>query len=93
MAGALSGFKLKSPGMEAMLKGAAGRSAVEGPLNAVLSAAKSNAPVDEGTYRDELHIEWTTTDRIVGRVVSSVDYGMVIEADTGNLARALDAAG
>lgn len=58
-----------------------------------LSAARSGAPVDSGTYRASLRLEQATTDRAVARVVADVDYAMVVEARTGNLARALDAAG
>lgn len=70
-------------GVEAMLDAAAERA---------LSAAQSSAPVASGAYLDSLHIETDTTDRMVKRVVSDVDYVMVVEANTGNLARALDAA-
>lgn len=58
-----------------------------------LAAAKSSAPVDSGAYRASLHLEQATTDRAVTRVVADVDYALVIEARTGNLSRALDAAG
>ena len=58
-----------------------------------LSAARSAAPVDSGAYRASLRLEQATTDRAVTRVVADVDYAMVVEARTGNLARALDAAG
>lgn len=68
-------------GVEAMLESAA---------QSALSAAQSSAPVASGTYRDSLHIETDHTDRMVKRVASDVDYAMVVEANTGNLARALD---
>jgi hypothetical protein len=71
-------------GVEALLEAAADR---------VLSAAQSGAPVVTGAYRDGLHVETVHTDRMVKRVVSDADYAMVVEAETGNLARALDAAG
>ena len=58
-----------------------------------LEAARAAAPVASGAYRASLHLEQDTTDRAVTRVVSDVDYAMVVEARTGNLARALDAAG
>jgi hypothetical protein len=54
-----------------------------------LARAKASAPVRSGTYRDELHIETDHTDRMVKRIVSSVPYALVVEADTGNLARSL----
>lgn len=58
-----------------------------------LSAARASAPVASGAYRESLRVEQATTDRAVARVVADVDYAMVVEAKTGNLARALDAAG
>lgn len=58
----------------------------------VLAQARATAPVDSGAYRDSLHIEEYVTDRASARVVASVPYAMVVEANTGNLARALDAA-
>jgi hypothetical protein len=70
-------------GVEAMLEESAQRA---------LSAAQGSAPVASGAYRDSLRIETDHTDRMVKRVVSDVDYAMVVEANTGNLARAIDAA-
>jgi hypothetical protein len=61
-------------------------------MGAVLSVARAGAPVDTGAYRDGLHIEQATTDRVVVRVSGSTGHDMFVEADTGNLARALDAA-
>lgn len=69
-------------GVEALLEAAAQKA---------LSAAQGSAPVESGTYRDSLHIETAHTDRIVKRVVSDVPYALVVEANTGNLARSLDA--
>lgn len=85
--------KMISAGIEALLKGAEGRAAVESRLSAVESAAIAGAPIDSGEYVGSIHAEWTTTDRIVGRVVADAPHALVVEADTGNLARALDAAG
>lgn len=70
-------------GVEATLEDAAQRA---------LSAAQGTAPVETGAYRDSLHIETDHTDRMAKRVVADVDYAMVVEANTGNLARALDSA-
>jgi hypothetical protein len=56
------------------------------------SLGQGSAPVASGAYRDSLHIETDHTDRMVKRVVADVDYALVVEANTGNLARALDAA-
>lgn len=70
-------------GVEALLEEAAQRA---------LDAAQGSAPVATGAYRASLHIETDHTDRMVKRVVADVDYAMAVEANTGNLARALDAA-
>lgn len=57
----------------------------------VNAAAKASAPVDEGDYRDGLHVEVKTVDkRNVALVVGSDPKTMLIESKTGNLARALN---
>lgn len=71
-------------GVEAML---------EAHAQSVLGAAQGSAPVESGAYQDSLHIETDHTDRMVKRVVADVDYALVVEANTGNLARAMDVAG
>lgn len=80
---------LKSAGVRELLNSGPTRSLLTNKADAVLSAAKSNAPVASGAYRDSLHIVQDTTDRAAVRVVAGVDYGMVVEANTGNLARSL----
>lgn len=54
-----------------------------------LARAKASAPVKTGAYRDSLHVETVHTDRMVKRVTADVDYAMLVEAKTGNLARSL----
>lgn len=70
-------------GVEALLQASASR---------VLSAAQAGAPVESGEYVGSLHIETVKTDRMVKRVVADAPHAMVVEANTGNLARALDSA-
>lgn len=55
------------------------------------AAAKDNAPVLTGAYRDNLHL---VDDPETGgvRLVSDLEYSLVVEARTGNLLRSLDAA-
>jgi hypothetical protein len=90
----LSRFKLNHGGIQSYLDGGHGVSSLlQSKAQAVLSAAQGGAPVDSGEYRASLHIEEDHTDRMVVRVVADVPYSHVIEADAGNLARALDAAG
>lgn len=86
-------IKLNHSGMESMLKSSGVRSFLTERAERVLSAARDNAPVVTGEYRDGLHIEQVTTDRAVVRVAGSSDHDYGVEAQTGNLARALDAAG
>lgn len=83
---------LNHAGMGALLKSDAVRDGLTARAEQALAAAQASAPVESGAYRDSLHLEQDTTDRAVVRVVSDVDYAMVVEANTGNLARALDAA-
>lgn len=58
----------------------------------VLDAAKADPHDDSGAYEASLHLEQDTTDRAVVRVVADVPYALVLEANYGILARALDAA-
>jgi hypothetical protein len=84
---------LKSAGVKALLNSGETRAMLTGKAGPVLSAAQSSAPVASGEYRASLHLEQDTTDRAVVRVVSDAPHAMIVEANTGNLARALDAAG
>lgn len=84
---------LNHDGMAALLKSGEVRAELTSLAGSVLSAAQSGAPVATGEYRDGLHIEQATTDRAVVRVAGSSDHDWIVEARTGNLARALDAAG
>lgn len=87
-----SGIKvtLNHGGMAALLKSGEVRSELTKRAESVLSAAQASAPVDSGAYKAGLHIEQATTDRAVVRVAGSTDHDLVVEANTGNLARALD---
>jgi hypothetical protein len=82
--------KLNHRGIQEYLDGQHG---VEGLLDdeaeKAAEKAQASAPVDTGAYRDSIHVETVHTDRMVKRVVADVDYAMVVEADTGNLARSL----
>ena len=82
-------FKLNHAGVGELLKSASVRSILASKAEAVLAAAKASAPVATGAYRDGLHIEHDTTDRAVERVVGGSDHDMIVEANTGNLAKSL----
>lgn len=76
---------LHDPGVVAMLMQRMG---------AALAAAQSSAPVETGHYRDELYLlDNPGPSRARVQLVSGAAYGTEVEAHTGNLARALDAAG
>ena len=82
-------FKLNRAGVGELLKSAGVRAVLATKAEAVLASAKASAPVDSGAYRDGLHIEHDTTDRAVERVVGGTDHDMIVEANTGNLAKSL----
>lgn len=75
---------LNDPGVRRFLAGIADR---------VESAAQAGAPVDSGEYRDSIRRVSATTDRAVERVVATAPHAALVEARTGNLARALGSAG
>jgi hypothetical protein len=86
---------VKTNGQEVIniMKSGAMESFIASRAALVQSAAQSNAPVDEGDYRDsiEVMIEQHPT-RVVAHIGATVDYAMIVEANTGNLSRALDSA-
>lgn len=85
--------KLNRAGMRALLNDDGVRAELTRRMGPVEAAAKASAAVESGAHRDSIHIEQATTDRAVVRVVADSDHSLVVEAKTGNLARALDAAG
>jgi hypothetical protein len=85
-------IRLNSRGMRELLNSAHVGDMLEERMQKALSVAKSNAPVNTGAYRDALHVERAHTDRVVARLIGGTDHDMWVEAETGNLARALDAA-
>lgn len=82
-------IKLNRRGMAAMLKSAGVRATLERPAEKALAKMRAGAPVASGEYKASLHIWDDTTDRAVKRVGSDVAYAMVVEANTGNMARSL----
>lgn len=65
---------------------------VESKANAIAARARADAPVDTGKYRDGIvvRIKHSAT-RNVALVVATDEKSMIIESETGNLARALNA--
>ena len=85
--------KLSSPGMKSLLNDAAVRDLLTDRAQRVLAAARANAPVSSGEYRNSLKIVQDSTDRAAVRVITSAPHGAIVESRTGNLSRALDPAG
>ena len=84
-------IKLNGRGVKELLNSDDVRAELTRKAEAVLSAARASAPVASGEYAGSLHIKQDTTDRAAVRVGSDVPHALVVEANTGNLARALDA--
>lgn len=59
----------------------------------VAARARATAPVDSGSYRDSIEVVDATTDRAIVRVVAKAPHSHIVEARTGNLARALGSEG
>lgn len=85
---------LNNSGIAAVLKSGPVAAELHRRAEAAAAAARASAPVASGTYAasievvDEIH-----KDRAVARVYAKAPYSHLVEANTGNLARALDAAG
>ena len=75
---------LSSPPVEALVVDAAER---------VANIARSTAPVDSGDYRNSIKVTKKHQKRVVGLVQATDEKAMIIEARTGNLARAVRSAG
>lgn len=84
---------LNRGGVRALLNDPGVRAELARHADAVESRAEAGAPVQDGEYRASIHRESATTDRAVERVVADAPHALAVEARTGNLARALGAAG
>jgi len=83
--------RLDSSAVSAVLSSQKVAAAVHDIAERVAGTARASAPVDSGWYRDSIDVEDDTTDRAVSRVVASAPHAHLVEARTGNLARALGA--
>lgn len=88
----LERLKLNSGGFKELLNSGEVRGLLTERAQSVLAAAQASAPVVSGEYQASLHLEQDSTDRARVRVVASAPHALVVEANTGNLARAADAA-
>lgn len=81
---------LNHGGIAELLKGDAADGACKPEAEKALARARASAPVDSGAYRASLHLERVVhPTRAVWRVVADVEHAMLVEANTGNLARSL----
>lgn len=83
-------IKLNSAGIQSYLDGGGGVEAMlDTEAEKRADRARATAPVSSGDYKNSIHVETDHTDRMVKRVVADVPYAMVVEANTGNMARSL----
>jgi len=86
-------IELNKSGIKALLKSPEVAAELHRRAERVAAAARASAPVDTGAYLagievfDEVH-----KDRVVSRVYAKAPHSHLVEANTGNLARSLDAA-
>lgn len=80
-------------GMNVLLRSDGVRKHLRERAERVASAARQNAPVVTGAYRDGIGVWEDQTDRAVVRVGSTAPHAHLVEARTHNLLSALDAAG
>lgn len=86
---------LNEAGLNQLLRDPGVRADVDRRAEQVLDAARAEAPVHTGEYRDRLHIEHVTAANGIEsvRVTAGTDHDIYVEAEHGTLAKALDAAG
>lgn len=64
------------------------RAAVDATTEAIAKTARDSAPVDSGDYRRGITTASKLQKRYVGLVIASDPKSLLIESQTGNLARA-----
>lgn len=84
--------KLNSAGMAELLKSSAVAADLMARGQRVKAAAQASAPRDTGDYANNIVVYADQhKDRVVVHVGSTSEHAAVVEANTGNMARALDA--
>lgn len=91
MAGSIR-ITINPAGIKELLNRAETRAMLTEKARHVLALAQEIAPVESGAYKASLRIEQGTTDRAVVAVIAGTDHAFVVEANTGTLRKALDAA-
>lgn len=79
--------------MDALTRSPGVVAAVMGVAEQIAAQARASAPVDSGDYRSSIKTGVKFQERAVGLVYSDDPKAMLIEARTGNLARAAKKAG
>lgn len=82
---------MNSRGARAILRSAGMRRLVLDAAERAAERARQTAPVVSGEYRDGITVWTDETDRAVARVGSTAPHALIVEANTGNIVRALDA--
>lgn len=81
---------LNHAGIAEVLKSGEVESLLKQKADAAAAAARASAPVASGEYRQSITaFTEQHSDRVVAHVSSSAPHAMIVEAATGNLARAL----
>ena len=88
---------LNAAGVRELLSSAGVQAELERRMAPVLAEARATAPVDSGDYQRSLRL-WAEVHsgrsrRVAVHVGSDAEHALAVQATTGNLSRALDAAG
>ena len=87
-------IKLNSAGIREVLKSSGVAAELQARAERVAQAAEASAPRESGEYANSIEVVVEQhADRAVAHVVAKAPHSLRLEANTGNLARALDAAG
>lgn len=77
-----------------VMNGSGVRAALRAEAEKIAGRARGSAPVDSGEYRDSITVESDEWHRgnvqmALERVVTTAPHGLIVEARTGNLKRAI----
>lgn len=86
--------KLNHAGIREVLKSPEVAAELQDRAERVAAAARASAPRQSGEYANSIEVVMDQhADRAAAHVVAKAPHALLVEANTGNLARALDAAG
>lgn len=82
--------RLNPAGIREVLTSAGVESELMSIAEHVAAAARASAPVDSGEYAASIKVfSEQHADRVVAHIAATAPHAMLVEANTGNLARAL----